>query len=102
MHQLDPYSIGLGNGANASGAQRRMRLGATGNYITYNLYTDSAHSHAWKTTTTTTSCGGGANTCDLGTGTGSNQNYTVYGQVPAQTAPSSGAYSDTVVVTVRF
>jgi spore coat protein U-like protein len=96
-----PYSIGLDNGINANGSQRRMQLGA-GNYVNYNLYTDSAYSHAWTTTTATTSCTGGASTCALGTGTGSNQNYTVYGQVPAQTAPSSGTYNDTVVVTVTF
>ena len=97
-----PYSIGLDNGINASGGQRRMQLGATGNYVSYNLYTDSARSHAWTTTTSTTSCTGGASTCDFGTGTGSNQTYTVYGRVPTQTAPSSGTYNDTVVVTVTF
>jgi spore coat protein U-like protein len=97
-----PYSIGLGNGVNASGSQRRMRLGATGNYINYNLYTDSGYSHPWTTTTSTTSCTGGSSTCDLGTGTGSNQNYTVYGQVPAQFVPVTGTFSDTVVVTATF
>ena len=97
-----PYSIGLDNGINASGSQRRMQLGATGNYVNYDLYTDLARSHAWTTTTSTTSCTAGASTCDLGTGTGSNQIYTVYGRVPTQTAPSSGTYNDTVVVTVTF
>jgi spore coat protein U-like protein len=98
-----PYSIGLGSGLNASGSQRRMQLGATGNYVTYNLYTDSGYSQAWSTTTSTTSCTGGSGSCDLGTGTGANQNYTVYGQVPAQQAPvAAGTYSDTVVVTVTY
>ena len=96
-----PYSIGLGNGLNASGNQRRM-LAAAGQYVSYNLYTDSGYSHAWSSTTSTTSCTAGANTCILGTGTGSNQNVTVYGQVPAQTAPAVGIFSDTVVVTVTF
>lgn len=97
-----PYSIGLDNGLNVNGTQRRMQLGATGNYINYNLYTNSAHSHRWSTTTSTTTCTSGTETCELGTGTGSNQNYTVYGRVPVQTAPASGAYIDTVVVTVTF
>ena len=97
-----PYSIGLGGGLNASGSQRRMQLGATGNYINYNLYTDSAYSHPWSTTTSTTSCTAGSSTCDLGTGTGTNQTYTVYGQVPVQTAPAVGTFSDTVVVTATF
>ena len=78
-----------------------MFLGPS-NYLNYNLYTDSGYSHLWTTTTSTTSCTGGTNTCVLGTGTGLNQNVTIYGQVPAQTAPAVGTYSDTVVVTVTF
>lgn len=97
-----PYSIGLDNGANASGAQRRVRLAATANYVNYNLYTDSARSNAWKTSTATTSCTAGASTCALGTGTGSNQSVTVYGRIPPQSATAAGLFTDTVVVTVTF
>jgi len=97
-----PYSIGLDNGANASGSQRRMRLGATSNYLNYGLYIDSARSQAWTTTTSTTSCTGGASTCSLGTGTGLNQNVPIFGRVPPQSAPLTGNYTDTVVVTVTY
>ena len=97
-----PYSIGLNNGANVSGTQRRMRLGATANFISYGLYTDSARTNGWKTTTSTTSCTGGASTCILGTGTGSSQNVTVYGRIPPQTAPAAGSFTDTVTVTVTY
>lgn len=97
-----PYSVGLSSGVNASGSQNRMRLGATANYVNYNLYTDSARSQAWTTTTSTTSCTSGVNTCSLGTGTGSSQNIIVYGRVPAQTAPAAGTFTDTVVVTFTF
>ena len=97
-----PYSISLDNGQNANGSQRRMQLGATSKYVNYDLYTDPAHSHAWVSTASTTSCTGGASTCDFGTGAASNQNYTVYGQVPVQTAPSVGVFTDTVVVTVTY
>ncbi len=97
-----PYSIGLNNGVNANGSQRRMQLGATGNYLSYNLYTNSGYSQAWSTTTSTTSCTAGVGSCDYGTGTGANQNYTVFGQVPAQSAPAVGNYTDTVVVTITF
>jgi spore coat protein U-like protein len=96
-----PYSIGLDNGSNASGSQRRMVNGAT-NYISYNLYTDAARSSAWNTTTSASSCTGGGSSCVLGTGTGSNQSITVYGRVPPQVAPAVGTYSDTVIVTVTF
>ena len=97
-----PYSISLDNGTNVSGSQRRIRLGATGNYINYSLYTDAARSVSWLATTTTTSCTGGASTCALGTGTGANQNVTVYGRVPPQTAPAAGNFSDTVLITVTY
>jgi spore coat protein U-like protein len=97
-----PYSIGLDNGANAGGAQRRMSSGATSTYVNYNLFTDSARSNAWTSTTSSTSCSGGAGTCILGTGTGLNQNVTVYGRVPPQTGSAPGSYSDTVIVTITF
>jgi spore coat protein U-like protein len=97
-----PYSIGLDYGTNASGSQNRMRRGATSNYITYGLFTDSARSQAWTTTSSATSCTGGASTCTLGTGTGSSQNITVYGRVPPQTVPAIGLFTDSVVVTITF
>lgn len=97
-----PYSIGLGNGLNVSGSQRRVRLAATSNYINYGLYTDAARSNAWVATSSTTSCTAGVSTCYLGTGSGSNQNITVYGRIPSQTAPVVGTFTDTVVVTVTF
>jgi spore coat protein U-like protein len=98
-----PYSIGLGNGNYASGSQRRMYSAATGGYISYNVYTDSGYSDAWTTTTSTSSCTSGGSTCALGTGTGATQAaVSVYGQVPPQTTPVPGTYTDTVVVTVTY
>ena len=95
-----PYSIGLDNGVNASGSQRRMQAGSS--FITYNLYTDAARTIAWASTTSATTCTSGASTCVLGTGTASNQNVSVYGRVPPQTSPPAGSYADTIVVTVTF
>ena len=96
-----PYSIGLGNGSNVSGSQRRMKQGAS-NFINYNLYTDSGRTSAWTTTTSTTSCTGGTGTCVTGTGTGSTQSVTVYGRVPPQSSQAPGSYTDTVVITFTF
>ncbi|HEX3116195.1 MAG TPA: spore coat U domain-containing protein [Bradyrhizobium sp.] len=96
-----PYSIGMDNGSNASGSQRRMKQGAA-NFINYNLYTDSGRSSAWTSTTSTTSCTGGAGTCITGTGTGSTQTITVYGRVPPQTSQAPGTYTDTVLITFTF
>lgn len=95
-----PYSIGLDNGLNASGSQRRMH--ANSSFINYNLYTDAARTSAWTSTTSATTCTSGANSCVLGTGTALNQNVSVYGRVPPQTSPPAGTYADTIVVTVTF
>lgn len=98
-----PYSIGLSNGNYASGSQRRMYSAATGQYISYNLYTDAARTSAWAASTSASSCSAGSGTCDLGTGTGATQPaVTVYGRVPPQTTPAIGTYTDTVVVTVTY
>jgi spore coat protein U-like protein len=95
-----PYSIGLDNGSNASGSQRRMKQGST--FVNYNLYTDSGRTLAWTTTTSTTSCSAGTGTCVTNTGTGANQPITVFGRVPPQSTTPQGTYSDTVLVTVTF
>jgi spore coat protein U-like protein len=97
-----PYSIGLSNGTNATGSQRRMRLGATSNYLNYSLYTNSARSNGWVTSTSATACSSGSGTCVLGTGTGLNQSVSIYGRVAPQTATAAGSFSDTVVVTITF
>jgi spore coat protein U-like protein len=36
------------------------------------------------------------------TGNGAAQPFTVFGQVPAQTTPSPGLYTDTITVTVTY
>lgn len=87
------WNIGLDNGANASGSVRRMRLGTSGNYVSYELYRDSARTQRWGTTIGTDT--------QAGTGTGSAQTVTVYGRVPAQ-RPAAGSYTDTVTVTITY
>jgi spore coat protein U-like protein len=96
-----PYSLGLNNGSNASGSQRRMKQGTT-NFVNYDLYTDSGRTAAWTTTTSATSCTGGAGTCITNTGTGASQPITVFGRVPSQSGTPPGTYADTVLVTVTF
>ena len=96
-----PYSVGLDNGASFS-TTRRMKQGATANYIGYGLYTDSGRTNAWTTASSSTTCTT-TNSCSLGTGNGAAQSITVYGRVPAlATAPTPGAYTDTVTITVTY
>ena len=90
-----PYNIGLdtGTGAGATLAARKM-TGPGAATITYSLYQNSGFTLLWGDVI-------GANTV-AGTGTGGDQNYTVYGQVPAQSTPAPGLYTDTILVTVTF
>ena len=95
-----PYSIGMDNGANASGSQRRMI--SSGNFVSYNLYTDAGHANAWTTAASSTTCTS-ANSCALGTGNGTAQSTSIYGVVPSvATAPTPGVYTDTVTMTVTY
>lgn len=89
-----PYSVKLNAGANPSSAgdvdTRRMKSSGT-DYVSYNLYSDSAGGTTWENTT------GVART-----GTGSAETITVYGRIPAQTTPAADTYTDTVTVTLTY
>lgn len=90
------YQVGLDNGKNYDGANRRMRGGPTNSdYISYGLYQNSADTIPWGNTT-----GVGGNTV---TGTASTQTFTVYGKVNAnQGMPAGGDYFDAVTVYVYY
>lgn len=87
-------TIGLGLGANATGAQRRM-TNAT-DFLNYEIYKEAARTSVWG---------------DAGTAlvnytptTSTPTAFQVFGRIPAgQTDVSVGAgYTDTVVITVTF
>jgi spore coat protein U-like protein len=95
-----PYSIGMDNGANVSGSQRRMKSGS--NFLNYNLYVDSARTNAWTTAASSSTCTT-TNSCFLGTGNGAAQSVSIYGRVPSiGTAPPTGTYTDTVTMTITY
>ena len=89
-----PYTVALDGGLAgvANPTQRKMSQGAE--QITYGLYQDAGRAMPWGDSA-------GVNTM-AGTGSGLAQNFTVYGRVPAQSTPSPGTYSDTVVVTITY
>lgn len=91
-----PYEIALDEGTTAGGsiATRKMTDGTQ--TIDYNLCQDAGCVANWGETT-----GIGGDTV-VATGNGANQPHTVYGQVPVQTTPDPGIYTDTVTVTVTF
>ena len=89
-----PYAAAL-NGGNSGATDPTKRKMAKGSEtITYGLYRDSARALPWGSTS-------GTNTVS-GTGSGSNQALTVYGRVAAQTTPSPGVYSDSVILTLTY
>jgi spore coat protein U-like protein len=87
--------VGMGLGNNVSGSTRRMQLGATGTYLTYELYKDNTASPAvWGNTQVT----------GLAYTPTSKAAYTmtVYGKVPSNQDVPPGSYTDTVQMTVNF
>ena len=90
-----PYTIALsaGGGAGATFAVRRMTSGA--NTMDYSLYTDATRASVWGN-------GTAGNVTVAGTGNGAAQAITVFGRIPPQTLAATGAYTDTITVTVTF
>lgn len=86
-------TIGLGLGANASGAIRRMVLGT--DFLTYELYKDVAGGAIW-----------GDEGADLlspvAAPSKAARTFTVYGRVAPGQDVAAGTFTDTVIATVNF
>jgi spore coat protein U-like protein len=95
--QGSSYWIGLGNGLNFGGGTRRMSGGVT-EVLAYELYRDAGRTLAWDNTNGALP-NSTANTVAAGF---SPYDHTVYGRIPVNQPVSTGAYSDTVVMTVNF
>ncbi|MFD1561475.1 spore coat protein U domain-containing protein [Paraburkholderia silviterrae] len=91
----DAYKIALNGGASGNVGARAMQRSGGGGAVNYQLYLDSRYSSAWGD-------GTGGTATAAGTGTGAQQSFTVYGQVPAQSTPVPGSYSDTITATIYF
>lgn len=91
-----PYEIALdagqGNGATVA---VRLMTGPNSATVAYSLFKDDQHQELWGDDLV-------EQTTKAGTGTGAAQTHTIYGRVPVQTTPASGAYSDTVTVVVHY
>jgi spore coat protein U-like protein len=86
-------TVGLGTGSNASGSARRMGDGS-GNFLNYELYSDSGRSAVWNA---------GAGTLSLSAAPSRvARDYTVYGRINGNQDVPAGTYGDTVVATVNF
>ncbi len=88
------WNVALSDGQNAVDSTRRMRLGATGNYVDYALYRNAERTLRWGQTV-------GSDT-ETGTGAGTSQSLTVHGRVAAPQSVPAGHYRDTVIVTLTY
>ncbi len=88
-----PYTLGLNNGLNGASPGARQMANGT-NLVTYAIYMDSGHSQLWGSS--------GPSSVQSSAGTGGNQYFNGYGQVPAQSTPTPGPYSDTIVATLTY
>lgn len=96
------YSIALNAGAHAGGASvfgNRRMLANVSDFLPYQLYLDSFGGTVWGDGTNSSSINPTAGTF---TGTGVGLAHTVYGQIAAGNYVASGAYSDTINVTVTY
>jgi spore coat protein U-like protein len=91
--------ISMNLGANASGVIRRMQdVGAAGNFLTYEIYSDAGRTTVWNVASTVT----------LGPSVSKNTalSATAYGRITAGQDAQAGAaglnYQDTIVATVTF
>jgi spore coat protein U-like protein len=89
------WRVGLDEGKNFDGSNRRMRgQGKTSLYITYELYQDPGHSQPWGE--------GPGNDTSNGVGHDGVQTLTVYGRIPAQVTPGTGPFTDRVTITLTY
>jgi spore coat protein U-like protein len=87
-------TVGLGLGSNASGSVRRMSDGS-GNYLTYEVYSDSSRSAVWGDS--------GSNLyTPVVAPSKAARSFSVYGRIAGNQDVAAGSYSDTVVATVNF
>lgn len=84
------YSVSLGSGLHPEGNKRM--LCHAGECVSYTLYQDAAHSVEWSD----------SHPLKNYSSDGQAQNMVVYGQVPPQQWPSSGVYTDTVIINVTY
>ena len=90
------FAVGLGDGLNSSGAQRRMRRGASSDYLDYNLYKDLLMTSRFGDATVGERLSG-----LLGLGLAATP-VTVYATVASGQSAGAGSYADTVQITVYF
>lgn len=94
--QGTPFSVGLGDGTNASGGQRRMRGTSQSQYISYELFRDNAGTQRFGDSVAAQRLLG-----QTGLGAVANS-IAVYGMISAGQSAPADIYSDTVPITIYY
>ncbi|MBU1376917.1 MAG: spore coat U domain-containing protein [Alphaproteobacteria bacterium] len=89
------FSVGLGDGSNVSGGNRRLRRGATSDYLRYELYKDLLMTARFGDT------GSSDRAAGLGLGIAATP-VLVYGAIPSSQTAASGSYADSVQITLYY
>jgi spore coat protein U-like protein len=96
---LTPYHVQLNEGLNSVGGAvtaRRMKGPGAADYLTYALYRDALRTLNWGKTDDTDTVNG------VGAGILLPVEHTVYGRVTMNQDVNTGAYSDTITVTISY
>ncbi len=94
--QGTPFSIGLSDGSNASGTQRRMKGASQSQFLAYELHRDSAGLQRFGDSVTSQRLTGQ-------TGLGAIANtIAIYASIAAGQSAPADTYSDTVPITVYY
>jgi spore coat protein U domain-containing protein, fimbrial subunit CupE1/2/3/6 len=86
-------TIDLGRGSNYSSGRR---MAASGNYLSYQMYSNSARTSVWGSTS-----GGSVVNMSAPTSMAA-VTYTVHGRIASGQDVPAGSYTDTVVATINF
>lgn len=94
------WSLGINDGSNASGTQNRARVTGTANYLSYELYRDSARTQLWGNTSGTDRFTSASALVLTSTNTNYSTTVTYYMRVPAAQYVAAGTYADTVTLSL--
>ena len=87
------YDIGLDGGGSGNVSARQMANGGAST-LNYGMYQDATRTINWGDTVGTDTI--------TGVGAGGLQSHTVFGRIPTGQFVATGAYNDTVTITVTF
>ena len=95
------YTVALSQGTAGNFAPRRLASGAA--RLDYNLFRDAGRTQVWGNGTSGSFLISGTMRVGPGQGNGTRTNtHDIFGRIPAQQDTATGAYADTIVVTLTF